>query len=95
LRAAGAGCRDERGGPAGPANEIIVTGYRASLQRSAELKKNNIGLTETILAEDIGKFPDSNIAESLSRVPGVTISRDNDGEGVNAAIRGLGSASRR
>jgi TonB-dependent receptor len=92
LRAAGAGCRDERGGPAGPANEIIVTGYRASLQRSAELKKNNIGLTETILAEDIGKFPDSNIAESLSRVPGVTISRDNDGEGVNAAIRGLGSA---
>lgn len=74
------------------ANEIIVTGYRASLQRSAEIKKNNIGLTETILAEDIGKFPDSNIAESLSRVPGVTISRDNDGEGVNAAIRGLGSA---
>lgn len=74
------------------ASEIIVTGYRASLQRSAEIKKTNIGLTETILAEDIGKFPDSNIAESLSRVPGVTISRDNDGEGVNAAIRGLGSA---
>jgi TonB-dependent receptor len=74
------------------ANEIVVTGYRASLQKSAEIKKANVGLTETILAEDIGKFPDSNIAESLSRVPGVTISRDNDGEGVNAAIRGLGSA---
>jgi TonB-dependent receptor len=74
------------------ANEIVVTGYRASLQKSAEIKKSNIGLTETILAEDIGKFPDSNIAESLSRVPGVTINRDNDGEGVNAAIRGLGSA---
>ncbi|MDE1916021.1 MAG: TonB-dependent receptor [Sphingomonadales bacterium] len=74
------------------ASEIVVTGYRASLQRSAEIKKNNVGLTETILAEDIGKFPDSNIAESLNRVPGVTITRDNDGEGVNAAIRGLGSA---
>ena len=47
--------------------------------------------TNSVFAEDIGKFPDANIAESLNRIPGVTILRDSDGEGVNVSIRGLGT----
>ncbi|MGN6376656.1 MAG: TonB-dependent receptor, partial [Sphingomonas sp.] len=50
-----------------------------------------IGFSDSIFAEDIGKFPDTNIAESFNRIPGVTISRDITGNGVNVAIRGLGS----
>ncbi|MDR6127122.1 TonB-dependent receptor [Sphingomonas sp. SORGH_AS_0438] len=71
--------------------DIIVTGYRASLQSQTNAKKNSIGFTDTIFAEDIGKFPDTNIAESVNRIPGVTISREVTGEGANVAIRGLGT----
>ena len=71
--------------------DIVVTGYRASLQSQANAKKNSIGFTDTIFAEDIGKFPDTNIAESVNRIPGVTISREVTGEGANVAIRGLGT----
>jgi len=71
---------------------VKVTGYRASLLSSAKDKKEAVGFQDTISAEDIGKFPDKNIAESLSRVPGVQISRDVTGEGMNIQIRGLGSS---
>jgi TonB-dependent receptor len=71
---------------------VKVTGYRASLLSSAKDKKEAIGFQDTISAEDIGKFPDKNIAESLSRVPGVQIARDVTGEGMNIQIRGLGSS---
>ncbi|NIA56664.1 TonB-dependent receptor [Massilia sp. TW-1] len=71
---------------------VTVTGYRASLLSSAKDKKEAVGFQDTISAEDIGKFPDKNIAESLSRIPGVQISRDVTGEGVNVQIRGLGSS---
>lgn len=71
--------------------EIIVTGYRASLQSSTNAKRNSTGFTDSIFAEDIGKFPDTNIAESFNRIPGITINRDVNGEGINVAIRGLGS----
>jgi TonB-dependent receptor len=71
--------------------EIIVSGYRASLQSQTNAKRNSIGFTDTIFAEDIGKFPDTNIAESVNRIPGVTISREVTGEGANVAIRGLGT----
>jgi outer membrane receptor for ferrienterochelin and colicin len=47
--------------------------------------------SDTVFAEDIGKFPDTNIAESLNRVPGVTITREISGDGLNVAIRGLGT----
>jgi TonB-dependent receptor len=78
--------------PADAAGEdIIVTGYRASLQSQTNAKRNSIGFTDTIFAEDIGKFPDTNIAESVNRIPGVTISREVTGEGANVAIRGLGT----
>ncbi|ATC80836.1 TonB-dependent receptor plug domain-containing protein [Pseudoalteromonas agarivorans] len=68
---------------------ITVTGYRSNLARSKELKKNAIGSQDSILAEDIGEFPDANLAESLQRVPGVSISRDS-GEGRQISLRGLG-----
>ncbi|MCW3849423.1 TonB-dependent receptor [Sphingomonas sp. LB-2] len=71
--------------------EIIVTGYRGSLQSSTNAKRNATGFTDTIFAEDIGKFPDTNIAETFNRVPGVTISREITGEGLQIAIRGLGT----
>lgn len=71
--------------------EIVVTGFRASLQSQTNAKRNSIGFTDTIFAEDIGKFPDTNIAESVNRIPGVTISREVTGEGANVAIRGLGT----
>lgn len=72
-------------------DEIVVTGYRASLASQTNAKRNSIGFTDTIFAEDIGKFPDTNIAESVNRIPGVTISREVTGEGANVAIRGLGT----
>ncbi|MBQ4800339.1 TonB-dependent receptor [Pseudoalteromonas sp. MMG006] len=68
---------------------ITVTGYRTNLARSKELKKNATGSQDSILAEDIGEFPDANLAESLQRVPGVSISRDS-GEGRQISLRGLG-----
>lgn len=70
---------------------IVVTGYRASLESQTNAKREAIGFTDTIFAEDIGKFPDTNIAESVNRIPGITISREVTGEGVNVAIRGLGT----
>ncbi|AMK16606.1 MULTISPECIES: TonB-dependent receptor [Sphingobium] len=70
--------------------DIIVTGYRSSLAQATNAKRESNGFTDSIFAEDIGKFPDTNIAESFNRIPGITISRDVTGEGTNVAIRGLG-----
>ncbi len=71
--------------------DIVVTGYRSSLAKSTNAKRAATGFTDSIFAEDIGKFPDTNIAESFNRIPGITITRDVTGEGTNVAIRGLGS----
>ena len=71
--------------------EIVVTGFRLSLANSTNDKRNATGFQDSIFAEDIGKFPDTNIAESFNRVPGITISREVSGEGLNIAIRGLGT----
>ena len=68
---------------------IIVTGIRASLQQSRDIKKNATGVVDAISAEQIGKFPDANLAESLQRIPGVTIERRN-GEGSYVTVRGFG-----
>ena len=76
----------------GGTETVVVTGYRASLEKSVVAKRNSINFTDTVFAEDIGKFPDSNIAESLNRIPGVTINRETDDEGVNVTIRGLGTS---
>ncbi len=71
---------------------VQVNGYRNSLLSSAKDKKEAVGFQDSINAEDFGKFPDKNIAESLSRIPGVGVSRDITGEGATIQIRGLGSS---
>ncbi|WP_269532888.1 TonB-dependent receptor [Chitinimonas sp. BJYL2] len=74
-----------------PAEEgIVVTGLRASLQSALKAKRNEKGIVDVVKAEDIAKFPDTNLAESLQRVPGVVIDRD-AGEGRNITVRGLGA----
>lgn len=70
-------------------DEIIVTGIRASLERSIEIKRTNSGVVDAISAEDMGKFPDTNLAESLQRITGVSIDRTN-GEGSQVTVRGFG-----
>ena len=70
-------------------DSVVVKGFRQSLQYSTEAKRDSTGFTDSIFAEDIGKFPDTNIAESLARVPGIQLNRDVNGEGLNIAIRGL------
>ncbi|WP_436407942.1 TonB-dependent receptor [Dyella japonica] len=71
---------------------VNVSGsYRNSIQFQTDAKRDATNVTDSVFAEDIGKFPDTNIAESLNRVPGVQLTRDVDGEGVNIQIRGLGT----
>jgi len=69
---------------------VVVTGFRSSLQKALNLKQQAIGVRDSIVAEDIGKFPEANVAESLQRVPGVILNRDeSSGEGQRISIRGL------
>ncbi|VUD62491.1 Colicin I receptor [Thalassocella blandensis] len=68
--------------------EVIVRGFRNALSTSMDLKRDSTQLMEAITAEDIGKMPDQNIAESLQRLTGIQIDR-NDGEGTKVRIRGL------
>lgn len=79
--------------------EVVVTGLRASLQRSMEVKKNSDGVVDAISAEDIGKFPDSNLAAAIQRVPGVSVSRGasalggvptSTGDATQITVRGFG-----
>ncbi|XKR61079.1 TonB-dependent receptor [Isoptericola jiangsuensis] len=68
---------------------VNVTGYRASVEKALDIKRSESGVVDAIVAEDIGKFPDLNLAESLQRIPGVVITRE-AGEGRNISVRGLG-----
>ena len=70
---------------------IVVTGLRAGIERSLDAKQSSINIVDVISAEDIGKFPDNNIAESLQRIPGITIDRSELGEGRTINLRGLGT----
>jgi iron complex outermembrane recepter protein len=70
--------------------EIVVSGFRASLQAALNVKKQSVAAVDAIVAEDIAKFPDQNLAESLQRIPGIAIQRDG-GEGRAITVRGLGS----
>ncbi|MYM37327.1 TonB-dependent receptor [Duganella sp. FT94W] len=71
------------------APSVIVTGIRASMQSTMNMKRNADGIVDGIVADDIGKFPDTNLAESLQRISGVSIDRSN-GEGQKVTVRGLG-----
>jgi iron complex outermembrane recepter protein len=73
-----------------PADEIVVTGFRQSLEAALNVKRNSVSAVDAIVAEDIAKFPDQNLAESLQRIPGISIQRDG-GEGRAITVRGLGS----
>ena len=70
-------------------NVIVVSGIRASLRQSMNIKREGQGVVDAISAEDIGKFPDTNLAESLQRITGVSIDRE-DGEGTEVTVRGFG-----
>jgi iron complex outermembrane receptor protein len=76
-------------GPQEEVAEVVVTGFRASLNAALEDKRASAAAIDSIRAEDIAKFPDSNLAESVQRIPGVSIARD-AGEGRNLSVRGLG-----
>ena len=75
----------------GAIEEVMVTGIRGSLTRSVDVKRNSAGVVDAISAEDIGKMPDSNLAESLQRITGISIDRTN-GEGAKITSRGFGPA---
>lgn len=68
---------------------IVVSGFRASLDKARDLKRDSDILIDSIVAEDIANFPDLNLAESLQRLPGVAINRE-AGEGRRVSLRGLG-----
>ena len=73
-----------------PTAEIIVTGFRRSLDAALNVKRQSVSSVDAIVAEDIAKFPDQNLAESLQRIPGISIQRD-AGEGRAITVRGLGA----
>ena len=73
-------------GDAGAANlqEVVVTGFRASVEASLETKREATGVEDVLTAEDVGKFPDKNVAEALQRLPGIVTQRDfGEGERIN------------
>ncbi|MCG8556035.1 MAG: TonB-dependent receptor [Proteobacteria bacterium] len=89
-RSAGARRRRGKAAPGSKTEELLVTGLRQSMRQSLEMKRAAVGIVDAIVAEDIGKLPDQNVAEALQRVTGVAIDRVN-GEGQSISVRGLGS----
>lgn len=74
----------------GAVEEVVVTGIRSSVIQSMDTKRNAVGVVDAISSEDIGKMPDSNLAESLQRITGLSINRE-DGEGSRVTARGIGA----
>lgn len=73
-------------------DEVIVTGgsYQRSLEQAIDIKRENVGFSDAIVATDVANFPEQNLAEALQRIPGVTIER-NRGLGGRVSVRGLPS----
>ncbi len=93
----------DAGGKAAPqdstVSEVVVTGIRGSLQKSLDIKRTSLGVVDAISSEDIGKFPDSNLAAALQRIPGVSVSRGTSsvggvptstGAATEITVRGFG-----
>src|SRR5262245_26681243 len=78
------------GAPKEKIEEVVVTGYREALINALETKRESTEMVDAINADDIASFPDANLAESLQRLPGVSIDREN-GEGRTITVRGLGA----
>jgi iron complex outermembrane receptor protein len=70
--------------------EIVVSGIRASLEKSLEIKKDASVVLDSINATEMGRFPDADVADSLQHLPGITIDRTTGGEGIHVNVRGLG-----
>lgn len=68
---------------------VVVTGIRASMRAAIDIRRTSVNAVDAIASEDLGKMPDQNVAESLQRLPGVTIDR-NRGVGNGVTVRGLG-----
>lgn len=75
--------------PGDQGQDIVVTGFRQSLASAIQIKKQSTGVVDAINAQDIADFPDANLADSLQRIPGISIERDG-GEGRTVTVRGLG-----
>jgi TonB-dependent receptor len=73
-----------------PIETVTVTGFRESLEKALDMKRAALDSSDSILAEDIAKFPDMNVSESLQRIPGVSLNRES-GEGREITVRGLGA----
>ncbi|NVD70039.1 TonB-dependent receptor [Duganella sp. BJB1802] len=80
----------DKNADAKPVESVVVTGYRYAIEKSLDQKRNANAIVDVVTAEDIGKFPDKNVADALQRVPGVIIDRSG-GEGKNVSVRGLSS----
>ncbi|MQA40125.1 TonB-dependent receptor [Rugamonas aquatica] len=80
----------EKNADANQVESVVVTGYRYAIEKSLDQKRNANAIVDVVTAEDIGKFPDKNVADALQRVPGVIIDRSG-GEGKNVSVRGLSS----
>jgi TonB-dependent receptor len=76
----------------GGAETIVVTGIRGSLNKSIRIKRDSAVVLDSINATELGRFPDSDVADSLQHITGITINRTTGGEGQYVSVRGLGSA---
>ena len=74
-----------------PLQEVVVTGMRADLEKSLELKKDAAVVLDSINSTELGRFPDADVADSLSHLPGISINRTTGGEGISISVRGLGT----
>jgi TonB-dependent receptor len=79
---------DQTDGAAAPGDEIVVTGIRRSLQSAQNIRRNSEQIVDSVVAEDIGKLPDLNTAQTAARIPGVQVYRQG-GEAQNVLVRGL------
>src|SRR5215469_11926053 len=70
--------------------EVVVTGIRANLEKSLDIKRNAAVVLDSIDSTQLGRFPDADVADSLAHLPGITINRTTGGEGQQIFIRGLG-----
>ncbi len=77
-------------GPETELNEIVVTGLKASLEKSLDVKRNATVVLDSINSEELGRFPDADVADSLEHLPGITIDRTTGGEGQKVTVRGFG-----
>jgi iron complex outermembrane recepter protein len=89
MYCSGALAADPPAAPGDGLEEVVVTGLRQSLATSASIKRDSLGIVDAIAPQDIGKLPDTNLAESLQRITGVSIDRSG-GEGAFVTVRGFG-----